>query len=79
MTEPGTLFVCATPIGNLGDVTQRVLDTLREADVIEAERREGDPPVLVADPSRITEALGWQPQHSSLEPIIESAWKWETR
>ena len=49
------------------------------ADVIEAERREGDPPVLVADPSRITEALGWQPQHSSLEPIIESAWKWETR
>ncbi|HEY3317785.1 MAG TPA: 16S rRNA (cytidine(1402)-2'-O)-methyltransferase [Coriobacteriia bacterium] len=33
----GKLLVCATPIGNLGDVTLRVLDALREADVIEAE------------------------------------------
>lgn len=28
------LAVCATPIGNLGDVTSRVLDELREADVV---------------------------------------------
>jgi 16S rRNA (cytidine1402-2'-O)-methyltransferase len=28
------LAVCATPIGNLGDVTLRVLDELREADVV---------------------------------------------
>lgn len=34
---PGRLVVCATPIGNLRDVTARVLDTLREADVIAAE------------------------------------------
>jgi 16S rRNA (cytidine1402-2'-O)-methyltransferase len=33
----GRLIVCATPIGNLGDVTLRVLDALRAADVIEAE------------------------------------------
>lgn len=33
----GRLLVCATPIGNLGDVTLRVLEALREADVIEAE------------------------------------------
>ena len=33
----GRLLVCATPIGNLGDVTLRVLDALRAADVIEAE------------------------------------------
>jgi 16S rRNA (cytidine1402-2'-O)-methyltransferase len=33
----GRLLVCATPIGNLGDVTLRVLDALREADIIEAE------------------------------------------
>ena len=33
----GRLAVCATPIGNLGDVTLRVLDTLRDADVIAAE------------------------------------------
>ncbi len=33
----GRLLVCATPIGNLGDVTFRVLDALRSADVILAE------------------------------------------
>lgn len=34
---PGTLFVCATPIGNMKDITFRVLETLKEADVIAAE------------------------------------------
>lgn len=33
----GVLLVCATPIGNLGDVTLRVLDALRMAHVIQAE------------------------------------------
>jgi 16S rRNA (cytidine1402-2'-O)-methyltransferase len=33
----GRLVVCATPIGNLGDVTLRVLEALRQADTIAAE------------------------------------------
>src|SRR6185437_12901620 len=33
----GRLLVCATPIGNLGDVTLRVLDALGEADAIACE------------------------------------------
>lgn len=33
----GTLFLCATPIGNLGDMTPRVVDTLKEVDMIAAE------------------------------------------
>lgn len=34
---PGTLFVVSTPIGNLGDISQRAIDTLRSADLILAE------------------------------------------
>lgn len=39
-------------------------------------RREGDPALLVASSQKITEELGWRPQKTSLEEIIESAWSW---
>jgi UDP-glucose-4-epimerase GalE len=40
-------------------------------------RRAGDPPSLVADPSRARELLGWTPQHSSLDDIVADALRWE--
>jgi UDP-glucose 4-epimerase len=42
----------------------------------EQPRRPGDPPALVAAVGRATEVLGWRPSQSSLEEILESAWRW---
>ena len=43
----------------------------------EAERRAGDPPILVADNSKIRREAAWQPAHDDLEYIIKTAWQWE--
>lgn len=43
------------------------------------DRRPGDPPVLVADASKIRAQLGWVPARDDLEQIISSAWRWELR
>ncbi len=44
-----------------------------------ADRRLGDPPVLVADPSKIRRELGWVPKYDNLEYIIKTAWDWEKK
>jgi 16S rRNA (cytidine1402-2'-O)-methyltransferase len=37
MDSAGTLYIVATPIGNLGDMTARAIETLREVDVVYSE------------------------------------------
>jgi UDP-arabinose 4-epimerase len=39
-------------------------------------RRAGDPPALVADPTRARVVLGWEPRLSDLDTIIATAWAW---
>jgi UDP-glucose 4-epimerase/UDP-arabinose 4-epimerase len=41
-------------------------------------RRAGDPPSLVADPSRAKAMLRWTPHRSSLDQIVEDALRWES-
>lgn len=47
--------------------------------LVEAVRRPGDPPVLVADPTLARQVLDWTPQYSELESIVASAYRWQTR
>jgi UDP-glucose-4-epimerase GalE len=42
-------------------------------------RRAGDPPILVADAQRACELLGWTPQCSDLDVIINDAWRWHKK
>ena len=45
----------------------------------EGPRRAGDPAELVASSQKAIQHLGWQPQHSELENIIQTAWRWHKR
>ena len=40
-------------------------------------RREGDPPVLVADSTKLRRALNWIPRYSELRNIVTTAWNFE--
>lgn len=67
-----------------GFSVRQVVDVSREVTghpipAIEADRRPGDPAVLVADSRRAREVLGWQPRYDNLEAIIGSAWAWHQR
>jgi len=42
-------------------------------------RREGDPPALVADSSRLQAELGFKPRYDNLTFIVETAWRWERK
>ena len=44
-----------------------------------AAQRAGDPAILVAGSKKIRRELGWQPRHSDLNDILESAWQWHQR
>jgi UDP-glucose 4-epimerase len=41
-----------------------------------APRRAGDPPALYADASKARRELGWVPKFQTIEPIVETAWRW---
>jgi UDP-glucose 4-epimerase len=67
--------------GGSGYTVREVIDTARrvtarDIPVRVADRRPGDPAVLVASSDRIQRDLGWRPEFQDLERIISSAWRW---
>lgn len=61
-------------VRELIEVARRV--TGHAIPAIEAPRREGDPPALFADPSKIMRELGWRPRYTDIRTIVETAWRW---
>jgi UDP-glucose 4-epimerase len=66
---------------NQGYSVLEIIETARKITGVDiptkiSPRRPGDPAVLVASSSRAKAELGWKPEFSKPEVIIESAWKW---
>ncbi|MDJ0509966.1 MAG: UDP-glucose 4-epimerase GalE [Crocosphaera sp.] len=47
--------------------------------VKESDRRPGDPSMLVGSSQKAQSILGWQPQYSDLETIVNHAWQWHQK
>jgi len=67
----------------VGQSVQQVIDTVgqvsgRPVPFDLAPRRAGDPPELVADPSRARAVLGWTPRYAALPSIVQHAWNWHS-
>ena len=65
-----------------GYSVKEVIDTSKKITgkdfkVIEDKRREGDPPILIADSNKLKSKLNWKPKFDDLEFIIKTAWNWE--
>ncbi|MBZ4687975.1 MAG: UDP-glucose-4-epimerase [Clostridiales bacterium] len=78
--EPSDVFNLGS--GN-GYSVKEIIETAREITledikVVEAERRAGDPAVLIADCTKAKKLLNWEPKYS-LEDIIRTAWKWHSQ
>lgn len=48
----------------------------KEVPRVIADRRPGDPPSLVASADKAARILGWRPERSDLETILQTAWSW---
>ncbi len=77
----------ATAVYNMGNGSgYSVLEVIRMAEevagksipVVPADRRPGDPAVLVASSAKIAADLGFKPQFPELRTIIETAWNWHS-
>jgi UDP-glucose 4-epimerase len=79
--QPSGVFNCGYGTGfSVRQVVSAVEQiTGRKVPTVEAPRRPGDAPSIVANPTKIKSTLGWRPRHDSLETIIRSALDWESR
>ncbi|HET9113028.1 MAG TPA: 16S rRNA (cytidine(1402)-2'-O)-methyltransferase [Burkholderiales bacterium] len=73
MQSPGSLYVVATPIGNLSDITQRALEVLKWVDLIAAEdtRHSGQLLARLGISARFTALHEHNESHASMHLVSE--------
>jgi UDP-glucose 4-epimerase len=80
LNEPGTALFYNLGTGTPTSVREVIKAvekvTGKTVPIVEKPRRAGDPPALYADATKAKTELGWQVQYPTIEPIVESAWKW---
>ena len=78
-TKSSDIFNCGYGHGySVREVVKSVKEVTKvDIDVEEAQRREGDPPILVGSNKKILNVLGWKPKFDDLNLIIKSAFDWE--
>jgi UDP-arabinose 4-epimerase len=59
------------------DAVSKIAET--KVAVIPEPRRPGDPAILVADSQKARQLLGWEPQNSKIQKIVEDAWFWHMK
>lgn len=67
----------------IGFSVQQVIDACRKVTghpipANAGPRRAGDPPALIADARAALETLDWKPKYTSIEEIIQTAWRWHS-
>ncbi|MFT5525234.1 MAG: UDP-glucose 4-epimerase [Pirellulaceae bacterium] len=80
LLQPGQ-GICVNVGTGRGTSVREVIDACREVTghdipVILGERREGDPPKLIADATLARNLLGWTPEFTSMKSIVQTAWNW---
>jgi UDP-glucose 4-epimerase len=61
------------------EIVDYVILNYGPVDLIAGPRRPGDPDKLIASADYATEVLGWKPNYSTINQIVDSAYKWYTR
>jgi UDP-glucose 4-epimerase len=67
-----------------GYSVRQVIEKVKEIsgvdfNVVETERRSGDPACVIAANDRIIQVLGWQPRFNDLDTIVQTALAWERK
>lgn len=83
-TQPEAALRCYNVGTGRGVSVTEVIDACREVTgrdipAVPSPRREGDPPELYADPTKILRELGWEAEYTDIRRTIETAWAWHRR